>query len=110
MSKLSLSLVDFSTLKYIYRYSLTRRGGVRKDDYFRVVTLCEVVDSPSIETIQVDDNDRTIESWLVPPELYMDRMLFVYKGDYFEGGVDETSTESSEFRKQCLSSLESRAI
>lgn len=94
-----------------FTYSLTRRGGVRNDEYFRVVTLCEVVDSPSIEAIDDgDDDDDTIESFLVPPELYMDRMLFIYKGDYFEDGVDETSTESLEFRKQCLSSLESRAI
>ena len=98
----------------IHRCSLTRRGVVGGDsNYFRVVSLCEVVDSPSIERRLIrndQENGATVETWIVPPELYLDRMLFVYKGDYFEGSMDMTSTKSDEFRRQCLSSLESRAI
>ena len=75
------------------------------------MSLCEVVDSPSIERRLIqNDQENGVETWIVPPELYLDRMLFVYKGDYFEGSMDMTSTKSDEFRRQCLSSLESRAI
>ena len=77
------------------------------------MSLCEVVDSPSIERRLIrndQENGATVETWIVPPELYLDRMLFVYKGDYFEGSMVMTSTKSDEFRGQCLSSLESRAI
>ena len=74
------------------------------------MSLCEVVDSPSIERRLIQNDQETVETWIVPPELYLDRMLFVYKGDYFEGSMDMTSTKSDEFRRQCLSSLESRAI
>jgi len=79
-----------------FSYSLSRRG--KMSNSFRVVALCEVVDSNEklkrcVVDVENDDGETDkIETWIVPPELYLDRMLFVYNGDYFEGCVDETST------------------
>lgn len=93
----------------VFSCSLKRMGTC--EDYFRVVSLCEVVNSRhDIKRKMIDgdrEGDEKIETWIVPQGLYIDRVLFVYRGDFFEGSVEETTTTSERFRRQWLSALTS---